>query len=34
LAESFPNVEVLTYDQIIEKAEATLKFWKESEKRK
>lgn len=31
LAESFPNVEVLTYDQIIEKAESTLRFWKETE---
>jgi len=31
LAESFPNVEVLTYDQIIKKAEATLQFWKETE---
>jgi len=31
LAESFPNVEVLTYDQIIKKAEATLQFWKDTE---
>jgi len=29
LAEQFPNVEVLTYNQIIQKAETTLKFWKE-----
>ncbi len=33
LVESFPNVEVLTYDQIIEKAETTLRFWKEREKK-
>lgn len=34
LSEAFPNVEVLTYDQIIEKAETTLKFWKETESKK
>ncbi len=31
LAESFPNVEILTYDQIIDKAESTLRFWKKIE---
>ncbi len=31
LAESFPNVEILTYDQIIQKAEITLSFWKKYE---
>lgn len=31
LSESFPNVEVLTYDQIIDKAESTLRFWKQTE---
>jgi hypothetical protein len=28
LKESFHNVDVLTYDEIIEKAESTLRFWK------
>lgn len=31
LNESFHDVDILTYDQIIEKAEATLDFWKKYE---
>ena len=33
LSESFTNVEILTYDQIIRKAQATLDFWKRYESR-
>ena len=29
LRQEFPNVEILTYEQIIEKAQSTLDFWKE-----
>lgn len=32
LAEEFPNVEILTYDDIIERAKTTLKFFEKSEK--
>ena len=29
LLQEFPNIEILTYEQIIEKAQSTLDFWKE-----
>ncbi|MCH9659121.1 DUF4263 domain-containing protein [archaeon] len=31
LLQEFPNIEILTYDQIIEKAKTTLEFWKKHE---
>ena len=31
LCESFPNVEILTYDHIIQNAQTTLDFWKRYE---
>ena len=31
LIEHYHNIEILTYDDIIRKAETTLKFWKEYE---
>lgn len=32
LREEFPNIEILTYEQIIQKAQSTLDFWKKYEK--